>query len=50
MNDIFGDIKGIVVIVDDFLVYGEGDDVEIVIVDYDKNLRIVFERVREILF
>lgn len=47
MNDTFGDLKGTAVIADDLLVYGEGNDMETVTSDHDKNLRIVLERARE---
>ena len=47
MNNTFENLKGIAIIVDDLLVFGEGDDIESATKDHDENLKNALQKARE---
>ena len=47
MHEALDDIEGVKVYVDDLLVFGRGDTMEEAVRDHDKNIKMLFDRLRE---
>lgn len=47
INEVLENLAGVKVIVDDILVYGNGDNYEQAVIDHDNNMKALLERLEE---